>query len=51
MPYIIKKIKDGFKVCKKTNPNKCFSNKPLSKSKAMKQEKAIIISEIKKKGK
>lgn len=47
MPYEIKKVKDGFKVCKKTNPSKCFSKKPLTKSKATKQMKAIIINEKK----
>ena len=48
MPYIIKKTTQGFKVCKKNNPKICFSNKPLTKEKAVKQMKAIIISELKK---
>ena len=38
-----------FKVCKVDNPNNCFSNKGLTKEKAIKQLKAIIISENKKK--
>ena len=49
MPYLIKPVSNGFKVCLKRNPKKCFSNKPLSKSKAIKQEKAIILSELSRK--
>lgn len=45
MPYIIKEVEGGFKVCKKNNPNECFSEKPLTKTKANKQLKAIGISE------
>jgi len=41
MPYKIKKTGKGYKVCKKTNTSKCFSKKPLSKSKAQAQMKAI----------
>jgi len=44
MPYEIRKIKNGFKVCKKKE-NKCFSDKPLTLEKAKKQLKAIGISE------
>ena len=40
MPYYIKKVKDGYKVCKKDN-SKCFSLSPLTKEKAIKQMKAI----------
>ena len=47
MPYIIKPVKKGFKVCKADEPTKCFSNKPLTK-KAKKQEVAIILSERRK---
>jgi len=47
MPYQLKKTQGGFKVCKKTKPTKCFSKKPLTKSKAIRQMKAIIISENK----
>ena len=46
MPYIIKTVNNGYKVCKKDEPNKCFSNKPLPKETAIKQEKAIILSEL-----
>lgn len=46
MPYFIKKVKNGFKVCRIDKPNKCFSKKGLSEEKANKQLKAIIISEI-----
>lgn len=45
MPYIIKKVNQGFKVCKK-NTNICFSNKPLTKKVAKKQRTAIILSEL-----
>ena len=45
MPYIIKKVKNGFKVCKKTDVDKCFSKKPLTEEMAYKQRIAIIISE------
>lgn len=49
MPFTIKQIKDNkYKVCKKDNPNICFSKKGLSKRTANKQMKAIIISENKK---
>lgn len=47
MPYIIKKFEDGYKVCKKDEPDKCFSKKPLTEETAKKQEKAIILSEMK----
>ena len=33
MPYLLKKIKNGYKVCKKDD-SKCFSKKPLTKSTA-----------------
>jgi DNA adenine methylase len=46
MPYLITKQTDNkYKVCKKDNPNICFSNKTLSKKQAEKQMKAIIINE------
>jgi len=41
MPYKIKKINGGYKVCKVTG--KCFSKKPLSKEKAKAQRAAIAI--------
>lgn len=47
MPYFIKKVKDGFKVCKTEEPKQCFSKKPLTKTKAKKQKTAIILSELK----
>lgn len=49
MPYKIVKFKNGYRVCKANNPNKCFSNKPLTKTQAKKQETAIIMSELRKK--
>ena len=48
MPYKIKKVKDGFKVCKVDEPTKCFSNKPLTLEKAKKQMRAIGMSEHRK---
>lgn len=42
MPYTIKKVEGGYKVCKKVEDKKCFSNKPLSKKKAIEQERAIL---------
>lgn len=45
MPYIIKKFEDGYKVCKKEDTNKCFSNNPLPLERAQKQIKAIGIKE------
>jgi len=47
MPYIIEEFEDGYRVCKKDNPTKCFSNKSLPLETAKKQEKAIILSEMK----
>ena len=49
MPYIIKPVKAGYKVCKKDNKGECFSKKALSKDKAIKQRVAIILSERKRK--
>ena len=44
MPYIIKKFKDGYKVCKKYNQKKCFSKDPIPLENAKKQMKAIGMS-------
>ena len=49
MPYILKSFKNGYKVCLKAHPDICFSNKTLSKETAIKQMKAIAISEQKRK--
>lgn len=48
MPYKIKPYHGGFRVC---DPNKCFSNKPLTKKMATKQRVAIALSEHRKTGK
>lgn len=48
MPYMIKKVGYGFKVCEKKRPNECFSKKPLSMKQAKKQRTAIILSELEK---
>lgn len=45
MPYKIVKYKYGFRLCKLNEPNKCFSNKPMTKKQVIKQQKAIGISE------
>jgi len=45
MPYTIKKVKNGYKVCLKSDPSQCFSKKPLSEGQAEKQKVAIEISE------
>jgi hypothetical protein len=44
MPYEIRKIDKGFKVCKKRS-KKCFSNDPLPKRRAERQLKALYASE------
>lgn len=51
MPYILKPIKGKFKLCLKSNPSICFSKKPITKEKAIKQRQAIAISEHKRAGK
>ena len=50
MPYKVVEVASGFKV-KKNQPGRpvYMSNKPLTKTMAIKQMKAIIISESKKK--
>lgn len=53
MPYIIQEVKQegkkGYKVCKKNNPEKCFSKNPLPLETAKRQKTAIIISELSRK--
>jgi hypothetical protein len=46
MPYAIIKSGKGYKVALKANKKKVFSKKPLSLTRAKKQEKAIILSEL-----
>lgn len=48
MPYKIKKVKDGYKVCKRDEPTKCFSKKGITKEQAIKQMKAIGLHSHKK---
>lgn len=50
MPYIIKAVGDGYKVCKKDKPKRCFSKAPLPKERAEKQRKAIIIKTSRSRG-
>ena len=45
MPYEIKKVSDGFKVCKKTDMKECQSKRGLPYNNALGQMRAIIISE------
>lgn len=47
MPYMIKKVDDGYKVCKVDDSSKCFSKKPLTLKRAKKQKIAIEINENK----
>lgn len=49
MPYIIKKVKNGYKVCKKSEPTECYSKEGLPLERAKKQLTAINISEHKQK--
>lgn len=46
MPYELKKVKGGWKVCKKDG-SKCFSEKPLPRERALAQLRAIMASENK----
>jgi len=43
MPYKIKKVKTGFKVCKPSG--KCFSKTPMTKERALKQQRALYANE------
>jgi hypothetical protein len=45
MPYMIKEVSDGYKVCKKDDKSECFSKKGLPLKRAKKQMTAINISE------
>ncbi len=47
MPYEIKQVSDGFKVCKKIGKKECYSKRGLPYNNALAQMRAIIISEIK----
>ena len=46
MPYIIKKTNKGFKVCLKSDHQKCFSKEGIPLARAKRQMKAIAISEL-----
>lgn len=46
MPYKITPFKSGFRVCKANKPSECYSNKPLTKTRAKAQRTAIILSEL-----
>lgn len=46
MPYQIRKFKTGYKVCKKSNPDECYSKEGIPLERAKKQLKAIAISDM-----
>ena len=46
MPYSIVRKNNGFFVCKKDKPSECYSNRPLTKTRAKAQRTAIILSEL-----
>ena len=46
MPYKIVRYKYGFRVCKADKPSECYSNKPLTKTRAKAQQTAIVLSEM-----
>jgi len=45
MPYEFKKVSDGYKVCKQDDMKICFSKRGLPYDNALRQMRAIIISE------
>ena len=45
MPYELKKVTDGYKVCKQDDMKTCFSKRGLPYDNALRQMRAIIISE------
>lgn len=45
MPYNIKKVKSGYKVCKKVGNKKCLPGKSVSKKKAQKRIAAVYMNE------
>ena len=45
MPYEFKKVSDGWKVCKQDDMKTCFSKRGLPYDNALRQLRAIIISE------
>ena len=45
MPYEIKRVVDGYKVCKQADMKTCFSKRGLPYDNALRQMRAIIISE------
>jgi hypothetical protein len=46
MPYEIKKVSDGYKVCKKIEEKECYSKRGLPYKNALGQMRAIILSEM-----
>ena len=48
MPYILRKFKNGYKVCLVEDTTRCFSKKPIPKARAIKQMKAIGMNEFNK---
>ena len=50
MPYVVTKIKNGYKVCRMDDKRICLSKKPLTLTKAKKQQVAVVLSEMRKRG-
>jgi hypothetical protein len=44
VPYKLKKVKGGFKVCKQSG-GKCFSKKPMPKARAVRQMRHLYAAE------
>lgn len=52
MPYVVvKKVNKGYKVCSPRARGRCLSKKPLTKRMAQKQELAVRLTTLRKKGK
>ncbi len=51
MPYVFKRVRDGYKVCKLSDPSECYSKHGLPLERAKRQLKAIGMNEAKKAGK
>jgi hypothetical protein len=50
MPYIVTKVKNGYKVCRMDDKTNCLSKRPLTEKVAKKQQIAVVLSEMRKRG-
>jgi hypothetical protein len=50
MPYVVTKIKNGYKVCRMDDKRICLSKRPLTLKTAKKQQVAVVLSEMRKRG-